>query len=413
MFGFLPSLQTSVALEKILNDPRLDGAVVSATVMDTSGRILFGHNSSLHMTPASNQKLFSNAFALYELGPTFTPETRFWFTDTRTFIESDGDPMMSFDDLKKVATTFHPDRHKPVVIKEAYAPGVPDSWELDDLPNKYAAPITALSFDRASFELRAQGGKAILWPADFGVRIEQSSAKDLKFSYDPFARLVKVSGPVPKESKVLDTLALPRADIAAASLFGQRLELSDKSPTITPSFILKGQSVAEIVSHCLPPSDNNLAEHLFLMAANHQGPIKENPYALARPRMTKFLTRVAGIDPKDINIYDGSGMSRHNFLTTRALCQLLNWADRQPTSSLWHSALARPGSGTLAKRLANLKFEGKTGSLNLVASLSGYLAIEKGEKRIVSVVINGYGCTAGETRNIIDSFVKAVSVTGF
>ena len=187
---------------------------------------------------------------------------------------------------------------------------------------------------------------------------------------------------------------------------------TDRVPTTEPDFVITGNSVGKIVEACLPPSDNNLAEHLFLLGAGRQGPISANPYGLARQRATKFFTNVVRVDPGDFHIYDGSGMSRHDFVTTRGLCKILSWSAEQPYAALWRGAMARPGRGTLAKRLDGIQFEGKTGSLDMVASLSGYLKTKSGKERIVSVVLNNFGCSAAEARSVIDAFVRTVSDTG-
>ena len=406
----LACLQTST-LDKILNDPRLDGAVVSAVVADERGNALFKRNSSLHVTPASNQKLLSASFALYELGLDFRPVTRFW-TDARvTTVESNGDPLMTYSDLRSIREKLG---HSCATVKvfEAYAPGIPDSWEYDDLPNKYAAQVTAFSFDRGAFEARSVGGKIRLVPESFGVSIDHNAGSKFSWRYDPIKRTLKSVGPIPTKDGVVDTLALPRPDECSAMILGGRFEVATTLPNSRPTLEWVGKPMSEAVAACLPPSDNNIAEHLFLMASNHLGPIVAAPYALSRERMSKFLTRTVGIKGGDVNVYDGSGMSRHNFLTTRALTKLLAWHTTQPWFPTWRSALAKPGSGTLAHRLSGITFAGKTGSLDRVAALSGYLDTVRGEHRIVSIILNNYSCSGSDAREVIDSFVHAVSLTG-
>lgn len=380
--------------------------------MTDAGETLYAHNAGTHMVPASNQKLLSSAFALYMLGPDFRPKTRFWFTDRRTVIDAEGDPMLAYRDLKAIADKFHPSPSVPVEIREPYAPIFADSWEVDDIPGQFAAPVSGLTFDRATFRLVGKDGQLALEPKSFGVRIEASKAAKQSIRYDPVARVVTARLPGRVKDGFVEVLSLPRADFAAGSLFGGNVSLTDSVPTTAPDATIEGSSIGQIVEACLPPSDNNLAEHLFLLAANHIRPIGDEAYPMARAEMTRFLTRTVGISTGDIRIWDGSGMSRHNFVTTSGLCNLLLWADHQNTASLWHGAMAKPGKGTLARRLEGLKFEGKTGSLDQVAALSGYLTTSAGKKLVVSIIVNGYGGTAAETRAVMDAFVRAVSVTG-
>ncbi|MFZ4506165.1 MAG: D-alanyl-D-alanine carboxypeptidase/D-alanyl-D-alanine-endopeptidase [Fimbriimonas sp.] len=388
-------------LDAILDDPKLAGATVSVCVTDRRGGVVYERNSAIHVVPASNQKLLSCAFALEKLGPAFRPVTRFWREPDRLVIDSTGDPMMTYAQLRDAATKLRANRDLPVALRQAYRPGIPGGWEHDDLPNRYAAPVTAFTFDQGAFELWAVNGTPTLLPEPFGVGITAlPSSQELSVDYDPFRARVRVSGRVPREKKLLDTLALPNPDLAAASLFGSTVGVASEVPGRKADLEIKGSTVAEIVKACLPPSDNQIAEHLLLMAG---GP----DYSIARKNIAAFLETV-GVAKGDVKIADGSGLSRHNALTTRAICQLLTWADRQPTAPIWRNALARPGVGTLRSRLAGIQFAGKTGSLDMVSSLSGYLSHPDGRQFAVSIVMNHYFCTSAESRAIQDRFVAAL-----
>jgi len=396
--------------DRILANSKLEGAIVSAIVTDLDGKTIFEHNSALHVTPASNEKLLSNSFALWELGPDYRPKTSFWKLPTRVVIDSPGDPLMTYDQLSKARAELKLDRHLPVYVHQAYAPEIPGSWEFDDLPNKFSAPVTALTFDRGSFAAWTRKGKAVLLPEPFGVRTDFVPGPGTPaVEYDPFAKLVKVTGTLPKTDQVLDTLALPRSDEAAASIFGCRFEPTDDLPQPPPDLVLTGGSTLAMVAACLPPSDNNIAENLLLMGARREGDLGRNPYAVARKRLKDFLVHVVGVNPDDVHPFDGSGLSRHDYVTTRAIAKLLCWANKQPTGAAWRSAFAHPGTGTLSNRLKGITFQAKTGSLDMVAALSGYLTTSSGKTVVVSIIFNQYGCSAGEARGVADDFVKAIA----
>lgn len=400
----------AVAVDLPLNSPQFDGGVVSACIRDMDGKVLYERNSSARLIPASNQKLLTCAFALNTLGIDYRPITRIWKTPMRTVVESEGDPLMTKGRLDEAARKLHLDTTLPVFVKEAYAPYWPDSWEIDDLPNKYAAPICAFTVDRGSFELWTDEGKLKLLPDSYGTRIKWlPSQQALTFNYDPFRREVTVVGQLPADKRRLDTLSLPRPDEAAASLIGRSFSKTTTVPTLAPSAILEGNTIKEIVNACLPPSDNNIAEHLLLMTAGHLEPLEERPYPQARRQLATFLNRVVGISPNDINVFDGSGMSRHNMITTRALTQLLVWSNKQPTGSLWRASLAKPGAGTLNGRLSGVDFAGKTGTLDMVVGLSGYVHAKSGKDYAVSVLLNNFCGTSKDARDAADQFIKNVA----
>jgi len=397
-------------LERILTDPKLDGAIVSVTVNDLSGKPIFEHNSSIHVVPASNQKLLSASFALWELGPGYRPRTSFWKLQDRIVIDAPGDPLMRYSQLLDASKKLGSNGRLPVYVRESYAPEIPDSWEIDDLPNRYSAAVSSLTFDQGGFQAWSLHGKPTLVPAPFGVSVDYrgGSGKPI-VEYDPILRKLVVRGAMPSKDQMLDTLAIPRPDEAAASIFGNSFYRTDLIPATPPDTVIIGGSTQEMIAACLPPSDNNIAENLFLLGATKLGDLGSSPYLVARKRESEFLNHVVGIQPQDVHPYDGSGLSRHNYLTTRAIAKLLCWADSQPTSSIWHNALATPGKGTLSHRLQGLTFEGKTGSLDMVSSLSGYLTTRSGKKLVVSIVMNQFGCSGSEAHSLQDQIISELA----
>jgi len=410
VFLLLAVQSSSPNLDRILANPKLDGSVVAAIVTDLDGKILYRHNAETHMVPASNQKLLSNSFALWALGPDYRPKTSFWKLEDRVVIDSPGDPLMTYSQLRKAKATLGITTAKPVFLRQAYSPEIPDSWEIDDLPNRFSAAVTALTFDRGGFEAWVKKGRVTLEPEAFGVRTQTTGGTDKTLlQYDPITRNLRVSGSLPKKDQLLDTLAMPKPDVAAASIFGSNPEPTLQLPDRSPDLIITGSTTQEMVSQCLPPSDNNIAENLLLMGARVEGELGSNPYLLARRRLENFLTRIVGVDRADIHPFDGSGLSRHNYVTVRAIAKILCWENAQPTSAFWHGALAHPGTGTLSNRLKGLTFQGKTGSLDMVAALSGYLTTKSGKTVVVSVIANEFGCPPADVRAIADEFVNAVA----
>jgi D-alanyl-D-alanine carboxypeptidase/D-alanyl-D-alanine-endopeptidase (penicillin-binding protein 4) len=401
-------------LDSILSDPKLNGAIVSATVCRADGSIIYEKNSATHVVPASNEKLFSAAFALNALGPDFRPQTLIWKQPNRTYIQTTGDPLMSYGQLVGARDRLRLDRRLSVSVNEPYAPEIPSTWEHDDLSNKYAAPVAAFTVDKGSFELWWKKGRLVAQPFGYGVQFFRAGGDGApKVQYDPFLKRAFVFGKMPATDKRLDTLAIPNPDREAAFLLGKGfLRTADPAPNTPPCLVLTGKPLREIVAACLPVSDNNIAENLLLMAARSQGELGDDPYAVARTRLTDFLTHVVGIDPEDVKPYDGSGLSRHNFLTTRAIAKLLCWAQAQPTSDAWNASLARPGMpGTLSKRLVGIDFRGKTGTLDMVVALSGYVRHKSGDGLVASMIVNQFGCSSNDVQNIEEAFMRAVATS--
>lgn len=227
-----------------------------------------------------------------------------------------------------------------------------------------------------------------------------------KVTYDPIRHTLTVDGDLPKAKTKIDTLALELPDACAASFLGRRFSLTDHSPKSPPSLILGGPPLSATIKECLVHSDNNIAENLLLMAAGSDKPLGTDPYATAETALSHFLISTVGVEAGDFHPEDGSGMSRHNVVTTRGIVKLLQWALKQPTKDVWLDALAKPGAGTLQDRLAGVPFVGKTGTLDMVVALSGYVHTSRNRTLTVSLIFNQFACGEKDARSIADEFIK-------
>jgi serine-type D-Ala-D-Ala carboxypeptidase/endopeptidase (penicillin-binding protein 4) len=392
-------------LNAILSDPRLSGSVVSACVAEGDGKRLFSRWDDVRVMPASNQKLLTCLFALETLGPDYRPRTRFWRLGDRLIVAAPGDPSLTYATLSEAAQRMRLPRGTRVQLLQSYAPGIPETWELDDLPNRYAPAITAFTFDRGGFELWNENGRPRFRPNSFGVRTVRRAADKPTWAYDPIRKTLTVGG-LDRKTGRLDTLAQPEPDAAAASLFGRIDRAVPTLPTPLETLAVVGRPVSAMIAECLPPSDNAYAEHLGLMAATRETP---GGYPEMRRAMTSFLTERVGWKPHTFRVFDGSGLSRHDLVTTGNLVDLLVWADARPHRAVWRAALARPGVGTLKGRLDGVAFEGKTGTVDNVVALSGYVRDRAGRGRIVSFVVNHALAPSSVVRGLIDDAVRAVA----
>lgn len=404
----LLSLFQTGPLDAVLDDPKFQGAIVGAYVAKLDGTVLYRRNDALRMMPASNQKLLTAAFALKTLGPEHRAKTRLWKLFDRIVVDAPGDPSMTLDRLNAASKALRLNPGTPIYVKQAYRCPIPPSWEWDDLPFTYAGRVTAFAFDRGRFQLVAANGKVACEPPCSDIKIVRGPNRTGDPTFDPIKNVATVYGTLPKERKVLATFAHPQPDRQAARALGGPMFEAFGVPNGEPAFVIEGDPLSTVLGDCLIPSDNTFAENLLLMAAR-SGIEPGDPYPKAANLLTAFLENEVGVPKGDVRPFDGSGMSRHNLATPRALGKLLEWALKQPTADLWRKSLASPGKGTLKNRLSGIAFHGKTGTLDAVSSLSGYLFLPDGQPRIVSLVVNHYVCSGAEARAILDKFVEELA----
>ena len=111
------------------------------------------------------------------------------------------------------------------------------------------------------------------------------------------------------------------------------------------------------------------------MTAASQGKLKDNEFLDAAGAMGEFYEKTVGLEPGLIRPMDGSGLSRHNLVTTKGLARILRHIYRTELKDIFLEALPAPGEGTLRNRLAGIPVFAKTGTLSSASALSGYVIV--------------------------------------
>jgi D-alanyl-D-alanine carboxypeptidase/D-alanyl-D-alanine-endopeptidase (penicillin-binding protein 4) len=125
-----------------------------------------------------------------------------------------------------------------------------------------------------------------------------------------------------------------------------------------------------------------------------------------------FLTR-AGIPSDQYVFYDGSGLSRQNLITPRAVVMLLEYASHEPWGKAYRDTFPVAGiDGSLADRLkgtnAQGRVQGKTGSLGGVKTLSGYATTDGGDDIAFSILANNANASAKKVTDAIDAIIENI-----
>ena len=123
-------------------------------------------------------------------------------------------------------------------------------------------------------------------------------------------------------------------------------------------------------------------------------PNTQDSAELGLAEVRSFLQSI-GVPDDGIIQHDGSGLSRHDLITPEAVVQLYAHMGKQSKfSQAWRDSLTIGGvDGTLANRFRGTKaagnVRGKTGTIDQVSALSGYVTTANGEQLAFSIVVNG------------------------
>jgi serine-type D-Ala-D-Ala carboxypeptidase/endopeptidase (penicillin-binding protein 4) len=158
-------------------------------------------------------------------------------------------------------------------------------------------------------------------------------------------------------------------------------------------------------------SQNLHAELLLRLLGKLHG--TDGSFAQGARVVRQFLVN-AGIDDGDFFLYDGSGESHGDRIAPRALTQLLVYAQRQSWGPVWRETLPVAGvDGTLSNRFKNSPLKGrlwaKTGTLDEVNALAGYLTTASGKTLAFSILVNGHRPGSSAELHAIDRIAEEIA----
>jgi len=188
---------------------------------------------------------------------------------------------------------------------------------------------------------------------------------------------------------------------------------------------LESQPFPLIAANTMKPSQNMYTETLLwtLGEQARTAPVQAGNGTAGTPTIStadsselgisavkKFLIEIS-VAPDGIVQYDGSGLSRHNLITPASVVQVYAYMAKQSRySQSWRDSLTIAGvDGTLRNRFrgtrANNNVRGKTGTIDQVSALSGYVKTASGEELAFSMVVNGVAQASARTA-LLDEMVN-------
>jgi len=151
------------------------------------------------------------------------------------------------------------------------------------------------------------------------------------------------------------------------------------------------------------------------LAVNHAGHAANDDGSIAEgARVVRRFLLSAGAAPEDFFFYDGSGMSANDLIAPRVYTTLLTYAARQPWGEAWKTTFPIAGvDGTLSGRFKGTPLAGKlfakTGTLNEVNALSGYLIAASGKTIVFSILVDGHLPGSEAEIHAIDHICAAIA----
>ena len=406
-------------IERFAQDTLFKTAHVGFVLLDEkTGKYVEEYNADKYFVPASNTKLFTTYAALKYLKDSL-PGFYYHETKDTLYLKPNADPTFLNRDFKeqkvfdKIRST-----NKAVIIEKAPSVGVTrlgNGWawinyQSGEMPERTVMPIYA-----NVVKFKISGDSVIAFPRYFqsGVKVRGNiMGKRVNVSRNMDDNTFVA---VPANSNILTRSFTHKSDPSLAyrllqdTLKSLNLSIKVVEPQKRDVNFWKPfhtQKTDDVLSPMMHDSNNFLAEHMLIMAGTQiNGQLNEQ---LAISYLTK--NDLSDLSTKFI-WYDGSGWSRYNNVTPRAITDLLVKMKKEFGWKRISGILQKGNEGTVKgyyKGYENNIYT-KTGTLgNNVISLSGYIITKKGNNYIFSLIANNQYKSASAVRKAFETFITDI-----
>ena len=426
-------------------------------------------NRKTTLVPASVQKCITAMAALESLGPHTKIATRVYTSSPvengvihgNIIIKGGGDPSLGcdyFGDRYCSSTIFstwvsHMKKNGITRIKgniigdgtllrdqplSRYA-----IWE--DLGNYYGGVTSGLSFNGNLYKLFLSSPPKPHSPVkilktipehtsitswDNRLRTGTKGSGDNAYIFGtPWSPIRLLSGTIPPgKGEFIIKGALPNPAYTCAALLreafiAQGIKVQGDAIESTRGITLNGSTLltehyspetAELIQRLNKKSDNVFAEQLFLLTAYKEEGI--GTWDNGAKAIENILKRNA-INVHGVFLKDGSGLSRYNGLTVKFLCDCLNMAFRKPWFPSFYESLPVSGidgslKGRLNSKILKGRIRAKTGTMERVQALAGYVQLPDNSLVTVSCIVNNQTLSYSATMKVFGQILTVVMKNG-
>lgn len=403
--------------------------------LDTN-QIITQHQSDVFMLPASTQKVFTALAAKLTLSDEFRFQTALLTNGTvengvlkgNLIARFTGDPELTSGQIYQLISKLKQQGINKIegnLILDTSVFASHDKasgWIWNDLTMCFNAPPAAINIDRNCFYVTLNADQPIgefakvEVPSAYPVQVF-SAAYVVDNKEAPFCQLdvvvhdnnrYQIKGCMARQSKPFGlSFSVQDPTNYGANIINKHLKSLGiefngqlKEP-LTPQ---TGTVLTEHYSEPLPvllkkmmkKSDNQIADALFRTVANKQHN-RPASFQLGSYVIRQLLKSKANIDFKNSVVADGSGLSRHNQISSQTMLETLEYiAQNEDTLHLFETFPIAGVDGTISGR-GSISTEplaknliAKTGALKGVYNLAGFMKNARGERIAFVQFISGY-----------------------
>ncbi|MFA5245412.1 MAG: D-alanyl-D-alanine carboxypeptidase/D-alanyl-D-alanine-endopeptidase [Pedobacter sp.] len=425
----------------------------SLTVLNAeTGEVVFSKNGNTGLASASTLKTITSATAYHILGKDFIWETTVGYSGTilangtlngDLIITGGGDPVFGSDRYENTRSDLILKKWTDAIIRSGIkqvsgyiiaddrlfgTETLPGGWTWQDMGNYYGAGPSSLSWRENQFDLIFKPGRVgeaaelVKTQPEMGyikivneVITGAAGTGDNVYAYSaPYSTIIYLRGTYGIDLKKVISASVPDPAFDFAYHFMNRLKqaqiqivkgavtaraLAANNETFMPQSkiidIHNSPTLEKVVYWFNQKSVNLFGEHLIKTIALKQG--KETSTAKSVELVKKFWDQKAGIDPASMNIYDGSGLSPANRVTTMAMARILQSVKNESWFGSFYESLPVYN---------NMKM--KSGSISDVLAYAGYHTSRSGTPLVFSFIVNNYQGSSSALRQQMFSVLNTL-----
>jgi D-alanyl-D-alanine carboxypeptidase/D-alanyl-D-alanine-endopeptidase (penicillin-binding protein 4) len=379
-----------------------------------SGKTIFSHNGDKNFTPASNVKILTLYSCIKTLGDSI-PSFRYQVADSFLYLWPMADPTLMHPDFEKTKVldnikAIAGSRTIRVSLAHVSQPHYGRGWMWDDYLDDYQPEITALPMYGNVVQFRYSDNQWSAVPQEILDSSRVSAVhsgvwrsrhrNDFHLPANPDTSKVNV-WEIPTSTSLHSNLKL------FENILGIKVE-QVAVPVAKGVSTIYSMPVDSVYRRLMQQSDNLIAEHLLLMCGMVAGDSLSTSFAID----TVKKAWLKGM-PGNIKWVDGSGLSRYNQASpeqmTWLLGQLWRTVPRDELFSCMDSGKRR--NGTLRHFFSSeneMELFAKTGSMQGVYNLSGYLKTKKRRLLIFSIMNNNFQGSVSGARRATDKILTKI-----
>lgn len=441
LIAFLMTINSSFAIstkkiEKLIQkSPFNETATIAISIQNTSnGNMVFEKNQNKLLHPASILKLLTAYEAYNILGEDYLFRTQFYKDNNNNlYIKLGADPFLTSAQISKAFEAFkNADKTEfnnlyiddSIIDKKEISQGV--MWNDDFM--MYAPKVSAYNLDGNLFKInitkegenKTETKIKSSYPTGL-VSFVQTDAKNNEIAVERYnwnnPELIEIYGNIQESTQVFVPVSSMRRYFIhniEKAIEDNKFEIQNTSfaSKLVPQDATLLVEITNPIKPTLPlilqNSNNLIAETLFKLAGGKYYSSTGSDQ-LGIEAFKEFYKK-KGLKTEEINICEGSGISRYNLISanwaTNALTQIYKADDFKTIKEF----MAQPGDGTLRDRLHELRGETilKTGSLKNVSSLYGYVKSLDGNTYAVSIITQNFKEDSKIIKDFEDEIIKLI-----